>query len=74
LSNDLVKSTKKQLNGNFLDTYIRDNVSIPEAQANGKDIFLYDPDSNGALDYYKLTREMLNKRLTKNLMEQLMRA
>ncbi len=74
LSNDLVKSTKLQLNGKFLDTYIRDNISIPEAQANGKDIFLYDPASNGALDYYKLTREMLNKRFTKNLMEQLMRA
>jgi chromosome partitioning protein len=74
LSIDLVKSTKKQLNEQFLDSYIRDNVAIPEAQANGKDIFLYDPDSNGAIDYYKLTREMIKKRFTKNLMEQLMRA
>ncbi len=74
LSNDLVKSTKLQLNGQFMDSYIRDNVSIPEAQASGQDIFLYDPDSNGAIDYYKLTREMVNKRFQKNLMQQLMRA
>lgn len=73
LSNDLVKSIKLQLQGQFLDTYIRDNVAIPEAQANSKDIFSYDPDSNGALDYYKLTREMINKCFVKNLMEQLMR-
>ncbi len=74
LSGDLIKSTKKQLKEQFLDSYIRDNIAIPEAQADGKDIFLYDPDSNGAIDYYKLTRELINKRFTKNLMEQLMRA
>ena len=70
---DLVKSTKKQLNEQFLDTYIRDNISIPESQASGKDIFCYDPNSNGAIDYFKLTRELINKRFAKNLMEQLMR-
>ena len=73
LSMDLVKSTKKQLNEQFLDTYIRDNISIPESQASGKDIFCYDPNSNGAIDYFKLTRELINKRFAKNLMEQLMR-
>ncbi|CAH0995658.1 Sporulation initiation inhibitor protein Soj [Emticicia aquatica] len=72
LSIDLIKSTKKQLNEQFLDTYIRENVAIPEAQAHAMDIFSYDPDSNGAIDYYKLTREMINKRFTKDLMEQLL--
>ncbi len=73
LSGDLIKSTKNQLKDQFLDTYIRDNVAIPEAQANGKDIFTYDSESNGAIDYYKLTRELISKRFTKDLMEQLLR-
>lgn len=74
LSGDLIKSTKKQLKEHFLDSYIRDNIAISEAQANGMDIFMYDSESNGAIDYYKLTRELINKRFTKNLMEQLMQA
>lgn len=73
VSQDLIKSTKRQLNSDFLDTYIRENVAIPESQANGKAIFHYAPDSNGAMDYHKLTCELLSKHFTKNLMEQLMR-
>lgn len=49
LSSDLIKSTKKQLKEQFLDSYIGDNIAISEAQANDKDIFFYDPDSDGAM-------------------------
>ncbi len=59
LSNDLVEATKQQLGDKFFETSIRDNIAISEAQANGKDIFNYAPDSNGAMDYYNLTKEIL---------------
>jgi chromosome partitioning protein len=73
LSNSIIKATKEQLNGNFMNTYIRESVSIPESQANAKDIFVYDEDSNAAVDYYNLVKEMVSKRFTKNLMQQLVR-
>ena len=59
LSNDIIEATKQQLGDKFFITTIRDNIAISEAQANGKDIFSYSPDSNGAMDYYKLTKEIL---------------
>lgn len=60
LSNDLIEATKAQLGDKFFNTSIRDNIAVSEAQANGTDIFSYSPDSNGALDYYQLTKEILN--------------
>lgn len=60
LSNDLIEATKQQLGDKFFASYIRDNISVSEAQASGTDIFNYAPDSNGAKDYYKLTRELLD--------------
>jgi chromosome partitioning protein len=73
LSNDIIATTKQQLNGSFMSSYIRDSIAIPESQANGKDIFVYNEDSKAAIDYYNLTKEMVSKKFTKNLMEQLMR-
>ena len=60
LSNDLVEATKQQLGDKFFKTTIRDNIAVSEAQANGIDIFSYSPDSNGAMDYYNLTKEILD--------------
>lgn len=74
LSNSLIQTTKEQLNGNFMNTYIRESISIPESQANSKDIFIYAEESNAAVDYYNLAKEIVNKKFTKNLMQQLMRA
>ncbi len=61
ISNDLVDSTREQLQENFMITNIRDNVSIQEAQAQGVDVFSYAPDSNGAQDYYELTKEIISR-------------
>ena len=61
ISKDLLEATKTQLQENFMDTNIRDNVSLSEAQANGTDIFNYAPDSNGAQDYYELSKEILTR-------------
>lgn len=73
LSVELVKATQKQLKEYFFDTYIRENIAISEAQSYGEDIFLYSPHCNGAVDYLKLTNELIHKRLTKDLMQQLIR-
>lgn len=43
------------------DTYIRENVSLAEAQAMGVDIFSHAPESNGAKDYNNLVTEILSK-------------
>jgi chromosome partitioning protein len=44
-----------------MESYIRDNIALSEAQANGTTIFDYAPHSNGAEDYYKLTKEILER-------------
>lgn len=64
ISHELITATRQQLDGVFMDAYIRDNISLSEAQASGQTIFDYAPSSNGAEDYYKLTKEIL-ERITK---------
>ena len=61
ISHELIAATREQLGEVFMDSYIRDNIALSEAQANGKTIFEYAPDSNGAEDYYKLTKEILTR-------------
>jgi chromosome partitioning protein len=61
----LTKEIKNQIKGyfgdNLMKTVIRVNVALAEAQSSGKDIFEYDPKSNGAKDYMSLVNEILNK-------------
>ncbi|MHB9146901.1 MAG: ParA family protein [Candidatus Amoebophilus sp.] len=48
--------------GNLLFTsYIRDNIALAEAATVGKNIFAYDPESNGAKDYEALCKEILSR-------------
>ncbi len=61
LSHDLIASASEQLQDRFLQTYIRDNIALSEAQAKGINIFDYAPESNGATDYYNLTKEILER-------------
>ena len=42
-------------------THIRTNIALANAQQNGMDIFTYDKNSNGAIDYGNLTTEFLSK-------------
>lgn len=58
LSQDLINNAMQQLGEKFLQTYIRDNIALSEAQAMGEHIFDYAPKSNGASDYEQLTREI----------------
>lgn len=58
----LTKEIKNQIKGyfgdNLMKTTIRVNVALAEAQSSGKDIFEYDPNSNGAKDYMSLVNEI----------------
>ena len=59
----LTKEIKNQIKGyfgdNLMKTVIRVNVALAEAQSSGKDIFEYDPKSNGAKDYMSLVNEII---------------
>ena len=61
----LTKEIKNQIKGyfgdNLMKTTIRVNVALAEAQSSGKDIFEYDPTSNGAKDYMSLVNEIIKR-------------
>ncbi|HCF48820.1 MAG TPA: chromosome partitioning protein ParA [Syntrophomonas sp.] len=44
--------------GLVLQTMVRDSVSITESPARGLDVLAYRPNSNGAVDYLRLSREI----------------
>ena len=59
----LNKSVSEIINDSFCNnvfhTVIRDNVSLAEAPINGKNIFEYNKNSNGAKDYLALAQEVM---------------
>ena len=57
----IINSIREQIGGKLLDTCIRENIALSEAQADGKTIFDYNPDCNAAEDYYNLTKEIFLK-------------
>jgi chromosome partitioning protein len=62
LRQEIVSKVSDQLKEYFFsDCFIRENVHLDEAQAQGKDIFEYKPESNGAKDYLQLTETILNR-------------
>lgn len=63
LHRDLVEYLEKEYGDMIFASKIRSNISLPEAQSVGQDIFAYAPASPGAEDYMTLTKEIL-KRLT----------
>ena len=60
-SNKLIDRASQQLGLKFLHTYIRENGDLYKAQARGQHIFDYNKASNGAIDYYNLTKELIIK-------------
>jgi len=61
IGKDIVSTTEIENPGLVLKTKIRKNIALSESQANKTDIFQYDPKSNGAIDFKKLVKEILNK-------------
>jgi len=60
LNRDIAESVNNHFEGKIFKTVIRDNIALAEAPVQGKDIFSYDPKSNGAKDYESLISEILN--------------
>lgn len=60
IDRDLQEHIDKKFPGIVLKTTIRDNVTIKEASNIGIDVFEYDENSNGAMDYKNLVNELFN--------------
>lgn len=61
LSKDVVEFTNSKWSDLVFQTKIRDSIAIAEAPSTGKDIFRYNLNSNGALDYSNLCLEFLSR-------------
>lgn len=61
LSRDLSEVIEDYFKEKTFKTKIRDNISLVEANQCKKDIFRYNPRSNGAVDYENVCKEILNK-------------
>jgi chromosome partitioning protein len=59
INREVLDETENRLPGKLFNTIIRENVSLQEAPSWGKTIFEYKPDSNGAIDYLNLTKEII---------------
>lgn len=56
---DNMSQVAEQLNTSLFNTFIRENVKIPESQAQHSSIWRYDRRSNGAKDYSAFLREVM---------------
>jgi len=61
LSREIEKIVADQYEAALLQTHVRNNVAVIEAQAAGVDIFTYNKRSNGAQDYTALALEIIDK-------------
>ncbi|MDY6935872.1 MAG: ParA family protein [Spirochaetota bacterium] len=61
INREVIDEIKERFPGKLFDTVIRENVSLQEAPSWGQTIYEYKTDSNGAIDYMNLTREILKQ-------------
>jgi chromosome partitioning protein len=59
ITRDVLADLERHFPGRVLKTRIRVNVRLVEAPSHGKSIFDYAPESNGAVDYMNLAKEMV---------------
>jgi chromosome partitioning protein len=59
LHRDIYDTIQQEYPGKLFDISIRTNIALAEAQIVGEDIFAYNAESNGAVDYEKLKEEVL---------------
>jgi chromosome partitioning protein len=69
LNRDVVDTIHKYFGEKVFKTYIRDNVALAEAPAQRKDIFAYQPKSNGATDYLALCKEIITRTTKETIVE-----
>ena len=60
VSNKFIEEQLAPLRNNLLNTIIRKNEAINQAQMNNEPVFTFDPRSNGAKDFNSLTSEIVN--------------
>ncbi len=61
LSNQVVDEVKKHFQQMVFETIIQRNIRLSEAPSFGKPVLMYDINSNGAVNYLNLGREVLQK-------------
>ena len=61
LTQEVVKSLKKDLGTIVFDTIIREGSAISESSGHGKSVLDYAPKSAGAIDYFHFSQEVLNQ-------------
>ncbi len=59
LSNQVVDEVKKHFQQMVFETIIQRNIRLSEAPSFGKPVLMYDVNSNGAVNYLNLSREIL---------------
>jgi chromosome partitioning protein len=59
LHKEVESNLKEHFGDKVFNTLIRENISLAEAPSYGQSIFEYAPDSHGAEDYLKLSKEIL---------------
>ncbi len=55
------EALKQKFEGKVCGARIMENVALAESPAHGKDVFSHAPNSQGAKDYYALTRELIEQ-------------
>ena len=65
LNRDVASTIESHFKGLVFTTKIRDNIALAEAPAQGLDIFRYNPKSNGAEDYLSLSKELIQRKTSK---------
>ena len=61
LHRDIEETIKTYFQDKVYQAKIRENIALAEAPTEGKDIFRYNPKSNGAEDYLNLTKEFIKR-------------
>ena len=61
LNRQVIEAVEKQFKANLLKTLIRENISLAEAPSFGQPIFNYKNSSNGATDYFNLSKEIIER-------------
>lgn len=61
LHRELLEYLTKEYGDMIFTSKIRNNISLPEAQSMGQDIFSYSQNSPGAEDYLQLTKEIIQR-------------
>ena len=61
ISREVASEVRSFFGNLFFSAYIRQNVSLIEASSLGMSVFAYDPTSNGAHDYKRVTAEFLER-------------